>query len=264
MAHNLVAPIEALKNLGAGYFLLAVHSPEVAREATPASFVMIGLPEIDAMLLRRPFSVARVQGETIEILFKVVGRGTATFSRLEAGDRLSLLGPLGRGFRIDDDPEREHLLVAGGIGNAPFPLLVQELLRRGRPSRLFFGGRSAEDLTLLDWFEEHCEHVEVCTEDGSAGEKGLVTAPLTAHLDRDPARPRTIYACGPEPMLRAVRGLALERGVEAQLSLEEHMACGFGVCLGCVVPVRGAENEYGRFRRCCVEGPVFTAEELDW
>jgi dihydroorotate dehydrogenase electron transfer subunit len=225
---------------------------------------MVGLPDINSMLLRRPFSIARVEGEHFELLYKVMGRGTGIFSRMIPGERLAVLGPLGRGFQVDAEGGQEHLIVAGGIGNAAFPLLIEHMLGRGVQPRMFFGARSREDLTLLDWFEERCGDVTVATEDGSAGHPGLITDPFIGHLDSDPRRPRTVYACGPKGMLHAVWRVVRDRGIEAQLSLEEHMACGFGVCLGCVVPVVGAENEYGRYRRSCVDGPVFRAAELDW
>ena len=144
------------------------------------------------------------------------------------------------------------------------PLLARRLREVKCPEiHLLYGARTANELAWADRVEAEGAQIHTATDDGSAGHHGVCTALLPPLLNAPGEQP-AICACGPEPMLRAVRSLALERGVEAQLSLEEHMACGFGVCLGCVVPVRGAENEYGRFRRCCVEGPVFTAEELDW
>jgi dihydroorotate dehydrogenase electron transfer subunit len=232
---------------------------------------MIGAPDIDAMLIRRPFSVALVEpapgsGEprTIKLLYKVVGRGTTAFSRLHRGDSIAVLGPLGRGFRLPQPGTgAELLLVAGGIGNAAFPLLVQEVGDAARERvTLFFGGRSRADLTLLDWFQARCRAVVTTTEDGSCGRRGLVTAPLLEHLEREPGRPRLVLACGPRPMLQAVSSLCLERQVPCQLAMEETMACGFGVCLGCVVPKRHPEGEFDRFVRVCTEGPVFDAEEI--
>ena len=127
---------------------------------------------------------------------------------------------------------------------------------------MIYGARSAGDLPLLDWFREHTELI-ACTDDGSLGRQGLVTEPLVEILEREPADGIHLFACGPDPMLHAVRRLALEHGVTCDLALEAHMACGFGVCLGCVVPTR---DEAGRFayRRVCVEGPVMRAERVDW
>jgi dihydroorotate dehydrogenase electron transfer subunit len=127
---------------------------------------------------------------------------------------------------------------------------------------MLYGARTAGDLPLLPWFQEHCDRVTVTTEDGSAGERGLVTAPLERALDSEgPAR---ILACGPNPMLRAVAASARSRGVPCEVSLEAHMACGFGVCLGCVVPTRGGDGDEPDYSRVCVEGPVMRAEKLAW
>ncbi|MDH3283591.1 MAG: dihydroorotate dehydrogenase electron transfer subunit [Acidobacteriota bacterium] len=259
--------VEDQIDLGGGYYVLRIGWPELAREIQPGQFVMIGLPDLTEMLIRRPFSVARVCPDqdpdptSFELLYKVVGRATHTFSRLRRGSEMTVLGPLGRGFWLPDDGDVELLLVAGGIGNAPFPLLVQRLGEKARKTTLFFGGRTRGDLTLLDWFEQRC-HVVVATEDGSLGARGRVTEPLVSHLDGSRNRPRLVLACGPHPMLRAVAAACLERDVPCQLAVEETMACGFGVCLGCVVPKRHPTSEFDRFVRVCREGPVFDAREI--
>ena len=193
MPYNLTAAVERQDDLGAGYHLLTLAAPEVAREIRAGQFVMIGLTDIDQMLIRRPFSIAMVSPEprsgeptSISLLYRVVGRGTTLFSRLQPGDTLALLGPLGRGFWLPEPAVAGHavgdgtelLLVAGGIGNAIFPLLLQELGTRAARATLFFGGRSRHDLTLLDWFEAHAGRVVTATEDGSLGHRGFVTEPL--------------------------------------------------------------------------------------
>jgi dihydroorotate dehydrogenase electron transfer subunit len=155
------------------------------------------------------------------------------------------------------------VIVAGGIGSAPFPALVSEL-KSGRPrAMMFYGGRTRHDLPLLDWFEERAD-VVVTTDDGSHGRKGLVIEPLVEMIDRTDASALKLYACGPEPMLKAVAGLARERGLDCELSLEAHMACGFGVCLGCVVPTRRPGSAGVAYDRVCVEGPVMRPEVLAW
>lgn len=276
MPYNLTAAVERQEDLGAGYHLLTLAAPEIAREIRAGQFVMIGLTDIDQMLIRRPFSVAMVSPEpqrgepaSIGLLYKVIGRGTTLFSRLQPGDRLALLGPLGRGFWLPDPAlegergdETELLLVAGGIGNAIFPLLLQELGPRAARTTLFFGGRTRHDLTLLDWFERAAGRVVTATEDGSHGHRGFVTEPLAAHLDASPGRRRLVMACGPHAMLRAVAELCLARGTPCQVAMEETMACGFGVCLGCVVEKRQPESDFDRFVRVCTEGPVFDAREI--
>ena len=129
---------------------------------------------------------------------------------------------------------------------------------------MLYGARSSRELPLLDWFRERCEEVIVTTDDGTLGRKGLVTAALEDLLAAKDRAPLELYACGPEPMLRAVRKLALMASVPCELSLEAHMACGFGVCLGCVVPTRTSRWGEGGYERVCVEGPVMRAERLAW
>jgi len=152
--------------------------------------------------------------------------------------------------------------VAGGIGIAPFPAVATNLAAGGQDPILLYGARSRRDLPLLDWFDGRTADRIVTTEDGSLGRRGLVTAPLQELLADAGPDDFQLLVCGPEPMLRAVARIALSHGVRCQLSLEAHMACGFGVCLGCVVPVRDGDAE--RFDRVCVEGPVLRAEELAW
>lgn len=269
MARDSRIVVERQQDLGAGYHLITMLWPELAAEVRAGQFVMLGLPDLTEMLIRRPFSVARVHEDeagspsSFDVLYRIYGRGTLAFSRLRAGAELSVLGPLGRGFWLPEgrDSPARVLMVAGGIGNAPFPLLLQQLGGSAARARMLFGGRSSADLTLLDWFRERCE-VVVSTEDGSLGRKGLVTEPLVELLDGAAERPDVVFACGPTPMLRAVSTICLERDVPCQLAVEETMACGFGVCLGCVIPKRSPESEFERFVRVCKEGPVFDAREI--
>lgn len=271
MMQDITTSVRRNGDLGGGNHLLEFGAPRDMLEAMgSAQFFMIGVPGTD-ILLRRPFSVCGLPGtfedgaaDCAQVLYKVFGRGTAMLASLKEGAPLTVLGPLGRGFEPPADPAAEPVLIAGGIGSAPFPLLVRELARAGRPrAHMFYGGRSTADLPLLDWFRERCAELTVTTEDGCLGERGLVTAPLERWLDGRPSRPVELYVCGPEPMLKAVARLALARGVPAQLALEAHMACGFGVCIGCVVPTRTADGQR-RYERVCVEGPVMRAERLAW
>lgn len=270
MSYNLVAPVEAQTDLGAGYFLIRLRCPDIAREVRAGQFVMIGPRDIDAMLIRRPFSVARVAPDPrdgppvhLELLYKVIGRGTNYLSHLRPGNELAILGPLGRGFWLPPpEDEAELIAVAGGIGSAIFPLLLQQLGDQAHRATLCFGGRTRDDLTLVEWFGGHCGEVLTATEDGSAGHRGLVTAVLQNRLERAGGGSKLVLACGPRPMLRAVAELCLARDIPCQLAMEETMACGFGVCLGCVVPKRHPEDDFDSFVRVCTEGPVFDAREV--
>ena len=268
MPWDLLAPVVDQRELGPGHWLLVLEAPEIAAAARAGEFVMLGFPGIERMLIRRPFSIARVGDgsggpRTIEIVYKVFGTRTEAFSALRPGATMTVLGPLGRGFWLPEpDGPRELLLVAGGIGIAIFPLLVQQLGPRAAEATLLYGARTAGELVLREWFAGRGVRVEVATDDGSAGRHGVVTGLLEERLDRPPRGTRLVMACGPSPMLRAVADLTLARGVSCQLALEETMACGFGVCLGCVVPRRHPEGEFDRYVRVCTEGPVFDAREV--
>jgi dihydroorotate dehydrogenase electron transfer subunit len=268
MPSDVTTAVLANTDLGHGNWLLEFGVPEMAAAMRPAQFFMIGIPG-SATLLRRPYSVCGLPGTfderpagAVQVLYKVVGHGTALLGSLAPGAPLTVLGPLGNGFNPPDDARTRPLFVAGGIGSAPFPAFAAAL-RDGYPQpQMIYGARSSGDLALADWFAEHTR-LEIATEDGSAGVRGRVTEPLTRLLDRQGGPPLKLYACGPDPMLRAVARLARERGVDCELALEAHMACGFGVCLGCVVPVRRAGDKVG-YDRVCMEGPVMDAACMAW
>jgi dihydroorotate dehydrogenase electron transfer subunit len=268
MPRDLTTPVLRNVELGHGNFLIEFASPGLADGMQPAQFFMIGVPGGET-LLRRPYSVCGLPGTfddgspgAVQVLYKVVGRGTGLLSALKPGAALEVLGPLGRGFRPPARPGARPVLVAGGIGCAPFPALARSL--GGRAPILYYGARSERDLPLLDWFERHTERVVVTTEDGSRGRRGLVTESLAEMLAAEDPSALELYACGPQRMLEAVARLALARGVACQLSLEAHMACGFGVCLGCVVPTRRPGSDETGYDRVCVEGPVMEAGMLAW
>jgi dihydroorotate dehydrogenase electron transfer subunit len=268
MPTDLVAPVLRNLDLEHGNFLLELHAPSLAAEVQAGQFFMVGIPGSE-ILLRRPFSVCGARDtfegapeDAIQILYRVVGRGTALMAAMRPGATVQVLGPLGHGFHA---PALHTLpvFVAGGIGSAPFPALAAAHRGSLRKPWMLYGARTAKDLPLLPWFREHCERVEVTTEDGSAGRKGLVTEPLEELLSASAPGSLQIYGCGPNPMLAAVTRLVRAHAMPCDLSLEAPMACGFGVCLGCVVPCHAPEGGT-RFERVCVEGPILRAERLAW
>jgi dihydroorotate dehydrogenase electron transfer subunit len=270
MVQDFTAPVLRNVDLGRGNWLLEFEGGSVAAAMRPAQFFMIGVPGSD-VLLRRPFSVCGLPGTfadgqagAVQVLYRVYGRGTKLLASLRTGASLHVLGPLGRGFDAPPGNDATIVLVAGGIGCAPFPAFLAELERAGRRATLIYGARTAGEMPLLDWFRERCDNVLVTTDDGSLGTPGLVTAPLEELL-RGPDRERLhLYACGPSPMLKAVAKMALASGVVCDLSLEAPMACGFGVCLGCVVPTHEQADGPLSYERVCVEGPVMRAEHMAW
>jgi dihydroorotate dehydrogenase electron transfer subunit len=269
MPHDITTTVQRNSDLGNGNFLIEFEAPEATDGMRSGQFFMIGIPGSET-LLRRPYSVCGLPGTFddggaggVQVLYKVVGTGTGLLASLGIGARLTVLGPLGHGFGRSEAANERAVLVAGGIGSAPFPALIAELRSEGRPDPLmFYGGRGAGDLPLLDWFRQRTAEVTVTTDDGTLGRHGRVTEPLVELLDREDGEPLRLYACGPEAMLRVVAREATARAVPCELALEAHMACGFGVCLGCVVPTHG-ENGI-RYERVCVDGPVMQASRLAW
>jgi dihydroorotate dehydrogenase electron transfer subunit len=269
MPGDIATPVVRNVDLGHGNYLLELTAQEMARATEPGQFFMIGIPGSE-ILLRRPFSVCGLPGtfedgpaDSLQVLYRVLGRGTALLASLKAGAVVSVLGPLGHGFSLPDARTARPVFVAGGIGSAPFPALCASLAKAGFRAEMLYGARTRGDLPLLDWFASHCTSVAVTTDDGSSGRKALVTAPLEEML-AEPSDRSTLhlYACGPTPMLKAVGALARRYEVRCDLSLEAPMACGFGVCLGCVVPVRAGSGT--GYERVCVEGPIFPAERIAW
>ncbi len=271
MPLDVAATVVRNLDLGHGNFLMEFEAPDAFLRMDPAQFFMIGVPSAE-VLLRRPFSVCGLPGTfddaspgTVQILYRVLGKGTSLLAGLRPGAVLQVLGPLGNGFPLPGRKDSTPVLVAGGIGSAPFPAFQARLAREGFRPILLYGARSRAELPLLDWFRARCVEVRVTTDDGSLGAKALVTQPLAEMLHASNGDGLYhVYACGPTPMLKAVARIALTRGVPCELSLEAPMACGFGVCLGCVVPTRGSSPGEVRYERVCVEGPVMAAERLAW
>lgn len=234
----LDAPITARREVARGMFVLAMRAPEIAASVRAGQFVNLGWSP--GPLLRRPFSVYRAAGEDIEVVLKAVGVGTAQLLAKEIGDRLSCLGPLGRGFEIQG---RTALLISGGLGVAPMPLAARDARAAGADVVWVHGARTAVELCT----EADGDRVVWATDDGSRGVRGTAVA---AAPDGD-----VVLACGPNRMLAAVA----ERWPDAQVAVETYMGCGTGVCLGCAVPL-----QRGGYDRACKEGPVYRARDIDW
>jgi dihydroorotate dehydrogenase electron transfer subunit len=265
-AAQFQATLTANVALSGGYFELsfATEQDTPLRSTRPGQFVMLRGDWGRDLINGRAFSVFRVQGERgFSVLGKVFGRGTARMAAMKPGDRMTVTGPLGTGFPAVG-PGETQLLVAGGVGLPPLHLQAVTAARAGqaRSVQLFYGGRTADDLVLVDELAALGVEVHPATDDGSRGTRGLVTVPLCARLDRarELGERTVVLACGPTPMLRAVREIGLSRSVSTFLCLEEQMACGYGVCLGCAVPVYGPRP----YAYCCTDGPVLDAREVRW
>jgi len=243
------------------YFRLALSAPRIAPLVQPGQFAHVRVTPMKDALLRRPFSIFQADGGMFSILYKTVGKGTDTLARMRRGEELSVIAPLGHGFSVPKPGGETPLLVAGGYGMAALYLLAQRSAQKGI---VFVGGRSRVDILCEKEFADLGWDVRVTTEDGSHGGKGLVIEPLLALL-RTPhtalGAPK-LYACGPTGMLKAVGKIAEQFRLPAELSMDEHMCCGVGVCLTCVIPIK---TEGGwEYQRACTEGPVFEASQLGW
>ena len=242
------------KALAGNIYSFTVHCPDAAEIAQCGQFVHILAP---GFTLRRPISICeidRVNG-TIRFVFLVKGHGTEAIARLNEGDMIDMIAPLGSGFSVQSAPAgKRTLVVGGGIGVPP----MLETAKNCRNVTAVLGFRSYGNIILADEFGKVCDSVIICTDDGSVGEKGIVTAPLTRELEKGDVG--AVFACGPTRMLGAVADTAKQYGVFCEVSLEERMGCGVGACVGCVARIHRDEEE--KLLRVCKDGPVFNAEEV--
>lgn len=268
MLLDVAAEVLANTRLSPDYNVIALSAPEIARIALPGQFVMVKPQAGLDPLLRRPFSIFQRLTDSggkavgLSLLNKRVGVGTGLLFAAKPGDRVSVLGPLGKPF-VPVDPPSEAWMVAGGVGLAPFSTLAEALAERGTRMHLFYGARTASDLYYADEFERAGATLHLATEDGSGGDRGRVTVPLIRAFENLPAGVApTIYACGPTPMMRAVASLAAPKQIPVYVSLEPTMGCGMGGCYSCVVPIHRGQGR--QFVRACIEGPVFDGRTLVW
>jgi len=272
MAATVVdAPLVERRELSPLCFLLRLGSPEVARRSRPGQFVMVRRAEHWPVLLSRPLSVADVgpseeEPEWFDLLLQIRREGTRALSELSPGERLRVTGPLGFGFTVVRDAAA-HILLAGGVGAAPFPLLARWIRRdeaaRQAPLYYLIGAPRADRLFFVDRLGELGAQVLTATEDGSAGLRGRVTGLLPrVEEELGGLDGVALYVTGPPGLLRASAQLAGERGLRCQLSLESRMGCGIGLCQGCTVKVRDKPGEGWHYRRVCYEGPVMWAQDV--
>ena len=246
----------------ASIYYLEIYAPLIARASEPGQFVHLQVSSTYDPLLRRPMSLYKINKEegTIGILFSVVGIGTNMLSEFSAGDGISLMGPLGRGFDLDIDADRIHL-VAGGIGLAPLLPAALALKRQGKEVTVLLGVKSKGFLGGISEFQEAGITVRIATEDGSLGRQGYVTDILRDETEKGGVQ--YIISCGPNPMLRAVEVLALARGIPGQVSLESYMGCGVGACLVCACRRKNTDGGNVEYAKICLDGPVFKFGEVE-
>ena len=278
-----------------GYFEIALSAPKIAGNALPGQFVNIRVSGGLEPLLRRPLSIHRVRGNKIFLLYEVFGKGTEMLSEKKAGEYLDIIGPLGAGFSLHITHYTSHILVAGGMGTAPLIFLAEKLAEiKNQKSKIktlvLIGARTKKDILCEDEFRKLGCEVKIATDNGSRGFKGYVSELLTQELStidyfgqaQGPPPLTAVYACGPKLLLKEISRISFENDIPAQLSLESHMACGIGACMGCMIKVKSQKSpakagsrrmlSNGRekaksdfeYKRVCKEGPVFAAREIIW
>ena len=260
------------KKYGEHYHSLTIVVPDIGEAVKPGQFVNIKCGEDRSHILRRPFSVYRVHkrggwASTVEIVFDIRGPGTYHLSRLRTHSIVDVIGPGGRGFTMPK--RRAHcLLVGGGIGAAPLFFLADELRNEGHRVDVILGARNQGLLLNAIEARRVASICRLTTDDGSMGDQGIVTDVLEEMFEK--CKTETVFACGPHPMLSAVTRMSIERGISVQVAVEELMACGYGVCMTCVMPLRRepekdeTPEEAITYARSCIEGPVFNGAKVVW
>lgn len=253
-------PVESVREVGENIFILQMDRAEMVAQCQPGQFLNIRIQAGTEPLLRRPFSISRVDRNHLEVMFNAVGCGTRQLAQKKLGDLVDVLGPLGTPFEISGNYEIA-LLVAGGMGVAPFPILTQHLYLAGKEIRTFVGARAKGQLVT-----RNLESVQVATDDGSAGFKGTVVDLLKINIGNYKSERFMIFGCGPTPMLKALTAFVSQAGIPCQVSLECAMACGFGICQGCPVErshgLDETEEPTTKYALVCKNGPVFNAADV--
>lgn len=255
--------IVAQERLKDNYYQMILYAPYISRYACPGQFINIKISDNFFPFLRRPFSIHKVEKNKIWILYEIVGKGTEILAQKRPFELLDIIGPLGNSFsyHLALADYREPILVAGGMGVAPLLFLAQKIVKdypKFTPW-VFLGARTKDKILCRSEFKKLNCQIKIATDDGTFGFKGKVSDLLINFLrNKQEIRHIVLYACGPQPMLKEVSKIAKNYRIPTQVSLEEHMACGIGACLGCVVKTKQG------YQRVCKEGPVFNAEEIIW
>ncbi len=247
------AEVIVRREVAEGIFRLVLRTPAIAERAEPGQFVNIRCGESCLPLLRRPFSISRVNGDSIELLFNVIGHGTRMMSSKRPGDTLDVLGPLGTPFGTAGEYTLA-ILVAGGLGIAPFPFMTDVLQKKKKEILTLIGARTVGHVT-----DEYLLNVWVATDDGSRGMKGTVVDLLKTRLTKLDKNQVKMFACGPTPMLKALSAFASAEGIDCEMSLEGDMACGMGICQGCPVERTDGKKKYALV---CTDGPTFNVKDI--
>jgi dihydroorotate dehydrogenase electron transfer subunit len=271
MAGNIyIGEILENEEIQEDYFLMKVKMAPLFENPSPGQFVMIRIAGLNDPFLSRPISIyAFSRGKnycTMELLYRVMGKGTQILAGLIKGSQVEINGPLGNGFETRS-VKKNIVFISGGIGIAPLALLMEGLRRRTDCSSsamiIYPGFQSASAVVGLDKMQKFCRDIAVCTDDGTLGEKGLVTRIFQKDMKKFTPENTSIYACGPKAMLKALAKILNKNKFDCQVSLEERMACGTGACVACAVAVKDEKGALA-YKRVCADGPVFNLADIIW
>jgi dihydroorotate dehydrogenase electron transfer subunit len=249
-----VCPVVEVHKPGDGTYALAFRSRSIARSVKAGQFLNVRVDGTTDPLLRRPFSVYRAEGDFVELIFHVIGKGTALLAAKRKGDAIDVLGPLGTPFKLTEGDFATAILVGGGLGVAPLPIATATLRAARTPVATFLGARSSNQVV-----DAYLDNLSVATDDGTRGFNGNVVELLRTSLVRNPYPNPKIFACGPTAMLKALATFAIESNIPCEVSLEGPMACGIGICQGCPVELTGDTKKYALM---CKDGPVFDVRTI--
>lgn len=252
-----LAEIQSNELISKGHYLIRLHAPRISSTWAVGQFVNVLSSCCDGHppMLRRPFSIYNSDGEVVEFIYRIVGVGTQVLSGLQAGQKLDVIGPLGKGFELPKDRDGIYVLVCGGVGAPPIIALARLMLECGFDFEFYFGARDSDSLIFHDYIKNMPFKSFFATEDGSVGYNGFISD----ILPKERGRIACVYACGPMEMLRAVNVWRERLSLKYYASVESKMGCGVGVCLGCSVP-----SKNGKYLLACHDGPVFNADVIDW
>jgi dihydroorotate dehydrogenase electron transfer subunit len=260
MKHQEIAKVLDNIKVAPEHFRITLAAPKISREAAPGQFIMIKCCDSTDPLLRRPISFNRIDQAkgTVDVIIKVMGSGTRLLSEMEPGEDLDIIGPLGNGFKIDASRE-VAILVGGGAGISPLLSLAKDIAPKIKAKYALIGANNINSVICEEDFKGLGFETIVSTDDGTYGQKGLVTDILLDVISSKLSPIYTcMYACGPRPMIKQLDEISAEYKIPCQASLEEWMACGIGACNGCSIRTKQG------YKKVCSDGPVFNVGELVW
>ena len=263
MPKQILAELINKKEVMDGVYKYSVKAEEIVNLSKPGNFIEIRVSDQTEPFLRRPISIYNLDKENgvLEFIFQVKGKGTEILSRKEVGDKIDIIGPLGFGtFNLEK--YNKIAIIGGGIGIFPLYELAKEAKEKGKIVNCYLGFRNKDLVMLEKEFKGVTDNLKICTDDGSYGENGFAIDKLKEDMEKE--KYESIYACGPMPMLRAIKKYAEENGIDCQVSLEERMGCGLGVCLGCAVKTAKSPKDAPEYWHVCKGGPVFNSKDVEF